>query len=533
MMPHIGQKCLVLSTLFIDTFLYGRIPMAWNEPFETLVETIVDELGTFLMNRGDLAAYEVARTQEVCRDFCTFLCKDVHKATSQDYAVYLQMHALTPQDELDYSHMLADIRSYCEQTGGTQTQNHAAGSMAMRRKVKTNEIENSAEHASDMFAMENANAMNMHGSQSFDMRGSQAFDMRKASQMLDLQGLQGATPPKPIDAVPNNNLSERFHKFDFSVDDALADELNNATNLPLEQPNAIATLDPNAALFPNNSPAKEDELAFNFSVDQENETTPNTNYELNPNVDLAATEPKELMRGVKGVEYDFSHNSIRKMRDFEKQQRKHEMAVNNAIDYKLVGTFRSFIFERKFVIDTPLPNLENMTPYQPAFVTRYLIPLAPTLVLCALAIALSTIHVAIGAFFGLFAIIMCIFAIPNLKPANQSTPQATLLSYLNAKAGRCYGVASTLIAQPKDDKKELHFQAIWTPELQWHKAFLTRFKSQPIPEFRIPLGSETQNAIIILYNNEEDYWLVPMVRLDTKWYITDPSLGQHTIVKDS
>ena len=58
--------------------------MAWNDPFETLVDSLVDELGTFLQENENLDDMTIVQTQEVCRDFCDFLCKDVRKATPRD-----------------------------------------------------------------------------------------------------------------------------------------------------------------------------------------------------------------------------------------------------------------------------------------------------------------------------------------------------------------------------------------------------------------------------------------------------------------
>ena len=73
--------------------------MAWQDPFEYSVEGLVQDLGDFLTEDLQLAAAEIARTQEVCRDFCKFIAKDIREATQEDYVDYLQLHSSTADRE--------------------------------------------------------------------------------------------------------------------------------------------------------------------------------------------------------------------------------------------------------------------------------------------------------------------------------------------------------------------------------------------------------------------------------------------------
>ena len=94
--------------------------MAWNDPFETQVDSLVEELGQFLQKKSALEIMDIMQIQEICRDFCNFLCKDVRKATKRNYTVYTQLHAFTPEEEQEYYIKLSYIKEFCDENPENQ-----------------------------------------------------------------------------------------------------------------------------------------------------------------------------------------------------------------------------------------------------------------------------------------------------------------------------------------------------------------------------------------------------------------------------
>ena len=61
----------------------------------------------------------------------------------------------------------------------------------------------------------------------------------------------------------------------------------------------------------------------------------------------------------------------------------------------------------------------------------------------------------------------------------------------------------------------------------------SQFGAPKLPDARIITGSERQNAVLLLIPLEDDkqFTLLPMVRLESKWYITDPAMRPRNIIR--
>lgn len=531
--------------------------MAWNDPFENLVETIVDELGIFLQNKGELAVHEIARTQEVCRDFCNFLCKDIHKATKSDFALYLQFHAMTPQDEADYSAILANIRDFCDNGSAPRTPpassakptplHSASGLIAVGLKspssvaLTEDELRQTA-NATPQHAVESVDfneqtflpMKNMKGGNS----GSYDFSMANAleEQIQMARKNKTSQPEEKIQTTKKIKITPP-DKSHFEYD--LSNELGNIQSQPDNEP-APST---SSTLMGCESPISEESFRIpsqkrKLLVQRKEEPLPAYNDEsLFPPSSMSepepeADEPVELIRSVNSIAYKFNQDGLRKMREFEKQKMKAEVKASStkAINESLITGFHPYVFDKRYTIDMPLPKDSDMQPRKRDPLYDVIVPIAIPLTPILIGIILALLVPPVGAAIIIIGLILLLFFLPALLPPNQQTPQTTLQAYLNAKAGRCTGKATTVLARSNDDIEDLDLNDLWKPLPSWGKAIPRRFKSIPILEARTVCGSESQNALLLLHEyTDGQYWLIPMVRIKEKWYITDPTMAPHYI----
>ncbi|MBR4985892.1 MAG: hypothetical protein IKY83_09150 [Proteobacteria bacterium] len=494
--------------------------MTWTDPFESLVESTVEELGHYLRAQNKFSEHDIARIQEVCRDFCHFHCKDIRKATKQDYAFYLQLHALSAEDESEYAAMLSNIQKFAmsSEPAPASPIQPAAGGAQHREKKITKETLQSETAISELFMLSENQE---HGAQLQPPSDSYQFPKTSATNPASAS-LQNASP--------RSGVLNRINEQDLSAEDA--DMLNNETNLPEsiirksqtfapppQATHAASAPEPPAEMPPRQRPA---------APASTNTAAPGRApvQDTRPSAAESADAPSEKMRAVSGVAYNFDKDSLQKMRDFEKKQaRATSSSESDPIDMTLVGAFRPYLFDNKYMVDKPLAKPDDMIPYPPQFIIHYLIPLSPAAFLIILAAILFQILVPLGLVFLILGCIALAFVLPDVLPAVQQTPQAALHAYLNARAGRCYGRGSTILAHSKSASKELDMPALWMPEPKWIKALLQRFKSVPQIPTRTISGSEAQNAVLLLHSDESSYRLISMVRIGAKWYICDPDIA--------
>ena len=82
---------------------------------------------------------------------------------------------------------------------------------------------------------------------------------------------------------------------------------------------------------------------------------------------------------------------------------------------------------------------------------RFVLPLLIPVVLFAVSLLAMSFSVLLGLPFLGIGVIALIIALPEVAPAVQQTPQSTLSAFLAARAGRCYGRASSLLATETEE----------------------------------------------------------------------------------
>lgn len=545
--------------------------MAWNDPFETLVDGIVGDLVAYLEARGDRAPHEIARTSEICRDFCQFLCKDVHKASKQDYTIYMHLHALTANDEAEYQVMLGDIQSFCAQSGSFQDSVAQQGVKSSRREVITNSMKErpefmdflltNAHHPPTVKSYKSPSSSGVSESHRVlnadtSFRASGLIDaaaMRRASDPV-VSATKSVTPARSVQSVPSvqdvlsaslsdqtlapskvsqrSSISQRFNQFDFNIDSELARNVGNENTVNprllerVDSKNRFGNSNPN---FSDCFPAVDDSgvqssLELDNSVAKQVAQNDFSKALLDKDASL---QNNELLRGVNGIDYHFTQAGLEQVRLVDREQMVSEPA-SPAIDKNLIQGFRPFVFDGKYRIDMPLPDASRCVPNAPHFVARFLFPLSPTLFFVAATVFGMSLNPLVGAILAIFAILSFVLVFPDIRPMPQQTPQATLNAYLSARSSRCVAVAQTLIAHSGEDVESFDLPALWADEApSWPVAILNRFRNQVVENTRIVLGSEGQNAVVLLVIHPDDvnaYALAPLVRIRGLWFLTDPTL---------
>ena len=547
--------------------------MAWNDPFEALVDSIVDDLGTFLQEEENLEIMTIMQTQEICRDFCNFLCKDVHKATSRDYTVYTQLHAFTPEEEEEYAVKLGYIKAFCQATqdknGDSATQINInerprkpsvslKDRALMRDRRATQSIDTEQFRIDELMMMseQDENALKSNQAQDVPVQapkqtsGSIAAgkpDLRsKDLSAQELEKASRATPKKTLKALEKGDANHET-KPGFSQTSlnkiSVSDSLDMIVNKAKKRGSSVGARNDLEQFEDNNYDSDLGQFRINPNesfaipvnsemfqqvaeeIDNTKDKEPEQNNQENAASQADDADSADFMRGVEGVNYDFSSQNIRKMREFEKKQAKKIQPVDTG--EALNDDFRPYIFDAKYLIDIPVPNAAEMTPVKVSPINRYLFPLAPAIVAFALALLMFTLSVILGLIFFLVGLGCVVAVLADIKPASQQTPQAVIMSYLNARQGRCYGCGLSMLAQPTQAQQPIDLHAAWQPENTWTTAIKKRFRPEQPPETRLVTSSAKKDAQIIFYMVGVTYYLVPMVQIDGKWYITSPKLPPH------
>lgn len=527
--------------------------MAWNNPLANQLENTIEELGVYLQGKG-LAVHEIARTQEVCRDFCNFLGKNIYEAGDRQFVIYQQLHATTYEDEQAYAVMMGNIKDFCH--AEKMRDEYAESTHLAPDNNKPNSIGSLANaELKKMFACQEATP-------------APSVNRKKTSKSLSED-----------DMISQNSSETGAYSAPLFVENQfkqaeLADKKGSEDNAQLCAENAklsasLAMMFSEAekAAAPVSAPVKSSSMkefaskkrkektnsyqASSTDGDDKDDQNKDTSSEFDAFAGIQTTSPDEpyiadvapnkdenLVRSVDGVQYNFSQKNIRKMRNFEKQKRQNDIKQggNNPIDKSLLTGFQPYLFDSQYLIDMPLPDPNQMKKLGHDIVVQYFIPLAPVIVLVIIGILGIAIEVYPLALSLVLALLVVVLIKSDIMPANQLTPLSTLTAYLNAKNGRCYGMARTLIAQPKDKKTddELSFPQLWAPEPKFVDAMKNRLHEIEPPEIRTVAGSEAKNQILFISIDGDNYWLLPMVRLkNNKWYITDPAMTVHTVSKKS
>ncbi|MCL2325347.1 MAG: hypothetical protein FWC40_02435 [Proteobacteria bacterium] len=531
--------------------------MAWKDSFERVVDTLVDGFGLFLDGDGDLALNERARMQEVCRDFCMFLHKEPHKATAADYAVYLRRHSTTPENEADYREILEAIRQFSSASAAVaQPQPRLENRELNRRLARKGAATFQFDVSDDLLriAREKSHLGRARDATPFrlDVTGDLLGGAREIGTVTPFrpvvvdspaarQDLQTKTPPRRVSSVSEPSrrvpsVSEQLGKFDFTLDESLRSSVS--TNPRLEGGGRSISDSYQGRRHRVSTDAGQNPILAlerdDFRVDSveglEDYLTEGGLGAIAQEVAFSVPEARSQglqaeLRPVDSIEYCFSEDGMRHMRGVEATRQ----TGPRPIDPRLVSGFRPYVFAGKYVVDRPLPEVQDYRPVKVSMVTKAF-PFIPALVVGAVAAAAFAFVSLAGLVLGFLAVLLAIFAIPDVLPRPQQTAHAALASYVAARNGRCYhGGLSLLAAQKTDtDDEGLDLSELWRDDAPaWPKAVVSRIIAGSVPELQTVSGSDSQNAMLLLYETSKAYFLVPLIRLNGRWLVCDPTLGKH------
>ena len=579
--------------------------MAWKDPFELTVDAVVDDFGQYLSKTTSLSPVEQARAQEVCRDFCTYLCKDVHEATTQDYVVYLQLHSFTPGDKADYERFLGLIRTFCSivparnhhvedqaESTGLKLQRGAMkdlfsvplddsgsedapwaknqekkGSIRERTRRPTLTAdsftlptpppmsESGLLQAPDL-GMEHRNAPQLNSglfsdpslrsgaSERVSVRGSNSLDdimfsrmgsgQRPNDENIDRAQLscmfpmgatgsdsQFSTPARPIQsdvslaqqqatparapqAVAGKN-GTGISGFDFSFDENLTGGKRSAVLEPVNRRDRIADV--------VNEKQDMTGARAGSAISQAEERA------------KAHAETNSNMRGVTGINYDFSENGKKRVLSVADGG---EKPLAEAIDKRLVGGFRPYLFEGKYTIDRATPVPEQFKVGKVSFF-NVIVSVQPAVVCSVLSLLSFLFMPILGIVFFLLTVVAVVLALPDLLPPSNMTPHAAVMTLVQAKRGRCYCKTMALTAKDASGEAPIDPAVLWKDDLlPWPKAILARFKAPKGINLKVAAGSESKSAVVIVFEMDGGYYVVPLVRLSTGWFATDVTLSKRS-----
>ncbi len=465
---------------------------------------------------------------------------------------------MTPQDEADYSAILANIRDFCENGSAPRTQpassakpkplNSASGLIAVGLKspssiaLTEDELKQTAT-ATPQHAVESVDFNEQTFLPMKNMRGgnSGSYDFSMANALEEqIQMARKNKISQPEEQIQTTKKARNTQPAESHSEYDLSSEMENQILQVSESESSTSS-----TLLGCESPISDDSFRIpsqkrKLRVQRKEEPLPSYNDEnlfppssmSEPEPEPEADEPVELIRSVNSIAYKFNQDGLRKMREFEKQKMKAEVKASStkAINESLIAGFHPYVFDKRYTIDIPLPKDSDMQPRKRDPLYDIIVPVAIPLIPILIGIIFTLVVPPVGAAIIIIGLILFLFFLPALLPPNQQTPQTTLQAYLNAKAGRCTGKAMTVLARSNDDIEDLDLNDLWKPLPKWNKAIPKRFKSIPILEARTVCGSESQNALLLLHEYADgQYWLIPMVRLKEKWYITDPTMAPHYI----
>lgn len=563
--------------------------MPWNAPLD-YPEQFAKQLAEYLRRRGDRTQSEIDRTYETSRDFAQFLGKEIHDASSKDYTTFKRRRVLTVQDEDAYQQMLDDIKAFC-QTTPKRSFAPAQSENKERRKISTSRLQPSEEIMAFLLSPESNSPKDDNATpfkQATDPNSTRVQFERKRRGSIQFPLNSDASSDNEITSLPSQSndlhVQDLFEdaKLQRPRDEQLATRaysinLDDDPNLRLPQSANIANI---PAHFLGKTNAHDDEIDDdNFSAffspsldDNDAKFDPKGNFgnvdsdEANPSLperrglsnrsalqndddiarhvaqndmseaflaDGASPANNELLRGVSGVDYDFNQANLEIIRRGELNKVKHTQ--NNGlspIDESLVySNFRPYTVDDKYLVDIPNPDPNLYQVYSHSSRLPLQIPIIPILV----AVALITFGFAISAVVGAITLgIAAAAAAVNrttLLPPTHHTPVSAANAFFQAQATRAYTIALNLFAVPKDAQDpDIDLPTLWQNVAPpWKQTLINRIRPKREIETRIVAGSDVQNSVVVLCTKGDDYWLLPLVRIQNAWYATSTELPVHTV----
>lgn len=525
--------------------------MSWTESLEQYVENI----GVYLEVRS-CSPVQIARTQEVCRNFAIFLEKDIRFATEEDYARYKQLHAQPQEDMVAYDAMLEDIKKCCRMS-----------QLELRKLYALRDFDRSQRGAADANAQsygngvmgaENSGVPPMNGNDSHlfwrhqkstveavDILNNETvapFMSVEPKAVFDEPAAHADSTPVPSamqksvidqmlaldddDAIlnlsqrgrkksPRDSLSESFNQFDFSLNDVsgVFSESESSSGFSVHKSASHAT--PIVGL---------ESVSVLDSVRQGAD---------DPHSSLSASSPghASLLPNDSRVQYDFSNVKVMESRDEIKREPTPAAVTQSKPEKTAEAHFKPYLFEDLYTVDIPLLEPDDYAPNKPVSSSYYFFALLPTILVTLFTLVAIFIFGPISCLGFILSLLLVIAALPEFRSGSHQTPVTTVCDYFVFSHRRCAGSANKLLAMPKNGEP-IVLPAAWKGSVgSLPKTVINRFKRPQQPQLRTVAGSEAQKSMIFLCVYQQNYWIIPAVQIDGFWYIARPELTRNTLKK--
>ena len=541
--------------------------MSWTDSLEHYVENV----GVYLEVRG-CTPVQVARTQEVCRNFAIFLEKDIRFATEEDYARYRQLRT-QPQEEMAlYDSMLEDIKKCCRMSQLELRKLYALRDFDRSQRGVDDANAQSFGHAS--FDAENSGAPSINGNDSHlfwrhqkatveavDILNNETFapfmSVEPKSTHEDSPAHADSTPvpsnmQKSVidqmlaldddEAILNlsqqgqkkarrNSISENFNQFDFSLNDVsgVFSDAQSSSGASTEKSTAHSTpvvgLDAVSVLDSVRQGA--DSHNLNTPLPMRPGQTPLPTPSLSTPSSLGHAS---LSQNISGVQYDFSNAKVMESRESKREPS--PTAITQSKPEKTAEAhFKPYLFEDLYTIDIPLPEPDDYVPNKPASSSYYFLTLLPTILVTLLTAVATFIFGPFCSLGFILTLLLVVAALPDFRSGSHLTPATTVCDYFVFSHRRCVASANKLLAMPKNGAP-IVLPAAWNGSIgSFPKTMINRFKSPRQPQLRTVAGSEAQKSMIFLCVSKQNYWIIPAVQIDGFWYVARPELAPHTVEK--
>lgn len=193
----------------------------------------------------------------------------------------------------------------------------------------------------------------------------------------------------------------------------------------------------------------------------------------------------------------------------------------------------------KYIIDIPLPQPDRFRITRPTREMYY-----QTFRIPFLCIFLSSLFFVLWltmqlTFFGIASLLcICLTATllilhyPTFILPRHATPQEAAETLLRLKRYRCLFTATSIVATPAEADSDTDLQTLWQETLpSWSQAIKARF-CRPVPiKTHLAAGDIQARSAILLIEQGTIYYLIPVVRLMSGWYVTDPTMTPHRMPK--
>ena len=133
----------------------------------------------------------------------------------------------------------------------------------------------------------------------------------------------------------------------------------------------------------------------------------------------------------------------------------------------------------------------------------------------------------------LLTFVAIVMSYPDLISPKHATPFETAETLLHLHRTRAVFAASRIITSHAESEGDQELHPLWYDSLPtWSQAMSARFTNYPKPRFHLAAGDDSRAAIVLIEESNV-YYLVPVVHLKGGWFVTDPSMKPHKMPRAS